>query len=76
MLGEWIEQCNQSQSIQLEMGDMIHEQVMKPSYAPSASLTNSHRPTFEEDHSIIMNFCDERSILSNNADVNFHAEMH
>ena len=75
MLGERIEQCNQSQSIQLDMADMLHEQVMKPSYAPSDSLANSHRPTFEGNHSIIMNYCDERSILSNKADVNFHAEM-
>ena len=75
MLGERIEQCNQSQSIQLEMGDMLHQQVMEPSYAPSANLANFHQATFEENHSIIMNYCDERSILSNNADVNFHAEM-
>ena len=79
MLGERIEQCNQSQSIQLEMGDMRHEQVMEPSYTPSANLANSHQATFEENHSIInqfiMNYCDERSILSNNNDVNFHAEM-
>ena len=75
MLGERKEQYIQSQSIHLDMGDMLYEQVMEPSYAPSANLASSHRPTFEENHSIIMNYCDERSILSNNANVNFHAEM-
>ena len=75
MLGERIEQYKQSQSIQLDMGDMLYKQVMEPRYAPSANLANSHQATFEEDHSFIMNYCDERSILSINADVNFHAEM-
>ncbi len=75
MLGERIEQYIQSQSIPLDMGDMLYEQVMKHRDVPSASLANSHRPTFEENHSIIMNYCDDRPILSNNADVNFHAEM-
>ena len=64
-----------SQSIQLDIVDMLHEQVMEPSYAPSAYFANSHQATFEENHSIIMNYCDERLIFSNNADVNFHAEM-
>ena len=75
MLGERIEQCIQSPSIQLDIVDMLHEQVMEPSYAPSANSANSHQATFEEDHSFIMNYCDERSISSSNADVNFHAEM-
>ena len=75
MLGERIEQCIQSPSIQLDIVDMLHEQVMKPRDAHSASLANSHRSTFEETLSIIMNYCDERLILLSNADVNFHAEM-
>ena len=75
MLEERIEQCIQSPSIQLDIVDMLHEQVMEPSYAPSANSANSHQATFKEDHSFIMNYCDERSILSINADVNFHAEM-
>ena len=57
------------------MGDMLYEQVMEPSYAPCANSANFHQATFEEDHSFIMNYCDERSILSINANVNFHAEM-
>ena len=48
---------------------------MKPSYAPSANFANFHQATFEEDNFFIMNYCDERSILSINADVNFDAEM-
>ena len=75
MLGERIEQCIHSLSIQLDIVDMLHKQVMEPSYAPSANSANSHQATFEENHSIIMNYCDERSILSFNAYVNFHAEM-
>ncbi len=57
------------------MGDMLYEQVMEPSYAPCANSANFHQATFEEDHSFIMYYSDERSILSINADVNFHAEM-
>ncbi len=54
MLEERIEQYNRSQSIQLDMGDMLYEQVMKPSYAPSASLTNSFGTTFMENLYIVM----------------------
>ena len=73
MLGERIEQCNQSQSIQLDMADMLHEQVMKPSYAPSASLANSFRTKFSENLSIIMKYSDDQLISLSNADVNFVA---
>ena len=75
VLEERKEQYIQSHPNRLDMGDMLYEQVMEPSYTPSANPANSHQATFEENHSIIMNFCDERSILSNNTDVNFHAEM-
>ena len=75
MLEERIEQYIQSHPNRLDMGDMLYEQVMEPSYAPSANSANSHQATFEENHSIILNYFHERSILSNNADVNFHAEM-
>ena len=75
MLEERKEQYIQSHPNRLDIVDMLYEQVMEPSYAPSANSANYHQATFEENHSIIMNYCDERSILSNNADVNFYAEM-
>jgi hypothetical protein len=57
------------------MGDMLYEQVMKPSYAPSASLENPFGTTFMENLSIIMKYSDNQSISLSNADVNFDAEM-
>ena len=57
------------------MGDRLYEQVMKPSYAPSASLANSFGTTFEENLSIIMKYSDDQSISLSNADVYFDAEM-
>ena len=75
VLGERIEQCNQSQSIQLDTRDMLYEHVMKPSYAPSASLANSFGTTFMEYLSIIIKYSDDQSISLSNADVNFDAEM-
>ena len=75
MLEERIEQYNQSRSIQLDMGDMLYEQVLKPRYAPSASLENSLGTTFMENLSVIMKYSDDQSISWSNADVNFDAEM-
>ena len=70
MLGERIEQCNQSQSFQLDMVDMLHEQVLKPSYVPCASLANSFETTFMENLSIIMKYSDDQSISWSNTVVN------
>ena len=75
MLGERIEQYNQSQSIQLGMGAMLYEQVMMHCNAPSASFANSFGTTFMENIFIIMKYSDDQSISLSNADVSFDAEM-
>ncbi len=54
---------------------MLYEQVMKPSYAPSASLANSFGTMFMENLSIIMKYSDDQSISLSNAEVSFDAEM-
>ena len=54
---------------------MLPQQVVRPRDAPCGASLDSPRSAFEENMYYLEKYCDNQSISSNNADVNFDADV-